>query len=109
MGRAYPFNHGIQASLCSFASGAHWTVAVTIMLDQRRRRLIGDVLQFQDLQELCRPGERPRLATVEAWARTCGIRYKYDGKGGIWTTAAAMNAALGLQLASNEAYGTDVI
>jgi len=28
---------------------------------------------------------------------------------GIWTTAAAMNAALGLQLASNEAYGTDVI
>ncbi|WP_329766009.1 hypothetical protein [Stenotrophomonas geniculata] len=71
--------------------------------------MIGEVLQFQDLQELCRPGERPRLATVEAWARREGIRYKYDGKGGIWTTAAAMNAALGLQLASNDAYGTDVI
>lgn len=44
--------------------------------------MIGKVLQFQDLQELCRPGERPRLATVERWARGCGIRIQYDGKGG---------------------------
>lgn len=44
--------------------------------------MIGKVLQFQDLQELCRPGERPRLATVERWARDCGIRIQYDGEGG---------------------------
>lgn len=62
--------------------------------------MIGEVLQFQDLQELCRPGERPRLPTVEAWACKEGIRYRYDGKSGIWTTAPAMNAALGLQQAS---------
>ena len=70
--------------------------------------MIGEFLQFPDLQELCRHGERPRLSTVEAWARGQGIRYKYDGKGGIWTTAAAMNAALGLQQASNDTYGTDL-
>ncbi|HHA2467082.1 hypothetical protein LI078_02380 [Stenotrophomonas maltophilia] len=58
--------------------------------------MIGKVLQFQDLQELCRPGERPRLATVERWARDCGIRIQYDGKGGIWTTMDALNQSLGL-------------
>lgn len=71
--------------------------------------MIGEIFQFQDLQELCRPGERPRLSTVETWARKEGIRYRYDGKGGVWTTAAAMNAALGLQQASNDTYGNDVI
>ena len=25
-----------------------------------------------------------------------GIRYKYDGRGGIWTTVDAMNAAVGV-------------
>ncbi|MEB2187691.1 hypothetical protein VDS18_17620 [Xanthomonas campestris pv. campestris] len=58
--------------------------------------MIGSVLQFEDMQSLCRPGERPRLATVEQWARRCGIRYHYDGKGGIWTTTDALNAAIGL-------------
>lgn len=59
--------------------------------------MIGQVLQFQDLQELCRPGEHPRLATVERLARSCGTRIQYDGKGGAWTTTAALNEALGLK------------
>ncbi len=54
------------------------------------------VYLFEDLQELCKPGERPTLATVEAWARDQGIRYRYDRKGGIWTTREALNASLGL-------------
>lgn len=58
--------------------------------------MIGEVLQYADLQELCRPGERPRLATVEAWARDKGIKFEYDGKGGIWTTMTALNVCLGL-------------
>lgn len=63
--------------------------------------MIGSVLQFEDLQQLCRPGERPRLATVEKWAREQGVRYRYDGKGGIWTTVDALNAAMGLTAAND--------
>lgn len=63
--------------------------------------MIGPVLQFEDLQQMCKPGEHPRLSTVEAWARSQGVRYRYDGKGGIWTTVEALNAALGV-LAANE-------
>lgn len=64
--------------------------------------MIGDrILQFQDLQELCRPGEKPRLSTVEKWATDAGIRYKYDGNGGIWTTLSALEAALGLAAAND--------
>jgi len=59
------------------------------------------ILQFEDLQELCKKGEKPRLATVEKWARDNGIRYKYDGEGGIWTTLEALNAALGLAAAND--------
>lgn len=55
----------------------------------------GPILQFQDLQEICKPGERPTVATVEKWAQDQGIRYRYDRKGGIWTTLDAVNAALG--------------
>ena len=65
--------------------------------------MIGLVLQFEDLQELCKPGEHPRLATVETWARSQGIRYRYDGKGGIWTTANALDFALGITPAANDA------
>lgn len=64
--------------------------------------MIGPILQFEDLQNLCRPGEHPRLATVEKWAREQGLRYKYDGKGGIWTTMDALNAAIGLRPAAND-------
>lgn len=58
--------------------------------------MIGEVLQFRDLQELCHPGRRPRLATVERWARSLGIRFNYDAHGGIWTTTTALNQALGV-------------
>lgn len=58
--------------------------------------MIGEILQFRDLQELCRPGKRPRLATVERWARDRGICFQYDASGGIWTTTAALNLGLGI-------------
>lgn len=64
--------------------------------------MIGLVLQFEDLQNLCKPGEKPRLATVEAWARAQGVRFRYDGKGGIWTTMEALNAALGVAAANDD-------
>lgn len=63
--------------------------------------MIRGVLQFHDLQELCRPGASPRLATVESWAKREGIAYRYDGKGGIWTTQDALNSALGIRQAAN--------
>ena len=65
--------------------------------------MIGNVLQFQDLQALCRPKATnpPRRATVEAWARKIGLRYTYDGKGGIISTLEAVNAAIGVT-ASND-------
>nr|WP_194442215.1 hypothetical protein [Stenotrophomonas maltophilia] len=49
------------------------------------------------MQELCRPGKRPRLATVERWAKQRRIRVQYDGQGGVWTTTTALNEALGLE------------
>lgn len=64
--------------------------------------MIGPVLQFEDLQQVCRPGEHPRLATVESWARKIGLRYTYDGKGGIWTTVDALNAAIGISAANED-------
>lgn len=64
--------------------------------------MIGNsILQFADLQELCSPGERPRLATVTRWADDAGIRYKYDGRGGIWTTLSALETALGVVAAND--------
>ncbi|WP_414613940.1 hypothetical protein [Stenotrophomonas muris] len=56
-----------------------------------------DVYTFPDLQQMCRPGHKPRRATVEAWARAQRIPYRYDGHGGIWTTRDALNTALGLR------------
>jgi hypothetical protein len=79
--------------------------------------VIGPVLQFEDLQKLCKPGEAPTRATVEAWARDQGIAYRYDRKGGIWTTVDALNRALGVSAgalaaaASNDSapYGADEV
>ncbi len=62
--------------------------------------MIGEILQFRDLQELCQPGKRPRLTTVERWARDRRIRFQYDASGGIWTTTTALNEALGLSTAA---------
>ena len=54
------------------------------------------ILTFDDLREISRLGSSARLATMERWATLNHIRYKYDGKGGIWTTVEAMNAAVGV-------------
>lgn len=70
--------------------------------------MIGPILQFEDLQQLCQPGHYPRLATVEAWARKIGLRFVYDAKGGLISTVDALNAAMGVGSASNEGkYGPD--
>ncbi len=62
-----------------------------------------EVVPFAALQRLCRPaGPTPRASTVCRWAEREGIRYKYDAQGGIWTTKAALNAALGLGAAGPE-------
>jgi hypothetical protein len=37
---------------------------------------------------------------VIRWADGCGIRFLYDGSGGIWTTMDALNHALGLAAAT---------
>ncbi len=60
--------------------------------------MIGAVIEFEDLRKLSRLGENAKLATVERWAQRVGIRYQYDGRGGIWTTTDALNAALGLSV-----------
>jgi hypothetical protein len=58
--------------------------------------MIGALIEFDDLRRLSRLGDNAQRATVERWARRAGIRYQYDGRGGIWTTLDAMNAALGM-------------
>lgn len=67
--------------------------------------MIGHVLQFADLQQLCRPkaNKPPRRATVEAWARSINLAYKPDGSGGILTTLEALNVALGVAAANDAA------
>jgi hypothetical protein len=70
--------------------------------------MIGALIEFDDLRKLSRLGENAQLATVERWAKRAGIRYQYDGRGGIWTTLDAMNAAVGMeQEARSEAYSID--
>jgi hypothetical protein len=59
----------------------------------RRSPLDDQVLQFEDLQILSR---KKRIVDVARWADAQGIPYRFDGKGGLWTTLAGLNAALGL-------------
>jgi hypothetical protein len=60
--------------------------------------MTANIVPFAQLQRLCRPtGPAPRVSTVVRWADRQHIRYKYDGLGGIWTTQAALDAAVGLQ------------
>lgn len=65
--------------------------------------MIGTVLQFEDLQRICKPHAeaRPRRATVEKWAKRIGLRYTYDAEGGIIATVEALNAALGVAAAND--------
>ena len=74
--------------------------------------MIGPILQFQDLQRLCRPdadAPLPKLATVERWARKIGLRYTYDGKGGLLSTVDAVNAAIGVSPANDGTYSVDQV
>lgn len=58
--------------------------------------MIGPILEFDDLRRVSRLGEKAQRATVEQWAKRIGLKYNYDGAGGIWTTVDAMNAAVGV-------------
>ncbi|MBD9478548.1 hypothetical protein [Pseudoxanthomonas sp. PXM02] len=66
--------------------------------------MTANVVPFTALQRMCRPnGPAPRASTVAKWADRQHIRYKYDGAGGIWTTQAALDAAVGLHAALSAA------
>lgn len=54
------------------------------------------IYTYPDLQAMCKPRGNPTLATVERWLTRQGIRYCYDGEGGVWTTLDAINVALGV-------------
>ena len=55
--------------------------------------MIGErILEFPDLQQL---SGQTQKAAVERWAKGNGIAFKH-GRGGIWTTLEALNAALGV-------------
>lgn len=75
--------------------------------------MIGAVVEFDDLRRLSRLGEHAQLATIERWAQRVGIRYQYDGRGGIWTTVDGLNAALGLSAKSaadtDESYSVETV
>ena len=61
--------------------------------------MLPGVFDFDDLRTLSRLGPRATLATVERWARRIGLKYAYDARGGIWTTADALNEAVGMIVA----------
>jgi hypothetical protein len=65
------------------------------------------VLTFDDLRAVSRLGDRATLATVERWAKRIGLKYSYDARGGIWTTADALNEAVGMVVSTtaNDADG----
>lgn len=70
--------------------------------------MIGPVLEFSDLQEMCSKGKKPRLTTVVRWAERNGIKFNY-GTGGIWTTVDALNDSLGLTAANGEQYNPEKV
>lgn len=68
------------------------------------------LVDFDDLRKISRLGPRATLARVERWARGQGIRFKYDGSGGIWTTVDALNAAVGIGAPHDgDAYSPDMV
>lgn len=75
--------------------------------------MIGVIVEFDDLRKLSRLGENAQLVTVERWAKRVGIRYQYDGRGGIWTTVDGLNAALGISVKSvadtDESYSVEAV
>lgn len=72
--------------------------------------MIGPLIGFDDLRKLSRLGDAAKLSTVERWAQRVGIKYQYDGRGGIWTTLDAMNAAIGIDRSmGTEPYSIDKV
>jgi len=73
--------------------------------------MIGPVFDFDDLRAFSRLGKGATLASVEKWARRIGLKYNYDGRGGIWTTIDALNAAVGLSTERTpaETYSADMV
>ncbi len=69
--------------------------------------MIGPVLEFPDLQKL---SGFSRRADVERWARDNSVPVK-PCRGGVWTTLDALNRALGVTAANDEAgaYPADVV
>lgn len=58
------------------------------------------------MQRHCRVTLQPLLSSVLTtlelrWALP-GLGYRYGGKGGIWTTVDALNAALGIRAANDD-------
>lgn len=54
------------------------------------------MITFEELQKMCDPSGRPRLARVLRWANRIGLHYAFDGRGGIFTTTHALHIALGI-------------
>jgi hypothetical protein len=69
--------------------------------------VIGPVLEFVDLQRI---SGFERRADVERWAGSIGVPVK-PCRGGVFTTLAALNRALGLPAANEDAgaYPPDVV
>ena len=72
------------------------------------------ILEFDDLLEAQRLGRARTPGQRGALGEKAGIKYQYDGAGGIWTTMDAMNAALGLpdkqdHKAANDTYSADEV
>lgn len=56
-----------------------------------------EIVTFATLKTLCAPdGPDPSAVVVRRWAAKQGIAFKVDRAGGIFTTVAALNAALGV-------------
>ena len=69
--------------------------------------MIGPILEFTDLQQI---SGYTRRADVEQWAEKAGVPVK-PCRGGVWTTLDALNRALGLSSANEDAghYGPEVV
>jgi hypothetical protein len=69
--------------------------------------MIGPVLEFPDLQKL---SGFDRRADVERWAKDNGVPVK-GCRGGVWTTLDALNKALGIVAANDDAspYQSDIL
>lgn len=64
-------------------------------------------IDFDALRSLSRLGPRATMKRVERWAREQGISYRYDGNGGIWTTTAALDKAVGIDMTTRDSDKVD--